>query len=137
MFPWRRRKAPPKKTKKKAPTPPSLEVDDCLLDEDRFDEPVSLRAAIVIELGDYKGMGYLRAMKGVTEIVVPPPPGGYATRREIYEAVDAALDAPLSEHGVEGYNLSVRDCYVDQDCDGMWVTEVTEDTVTAACQYCS
>ena len=53
--------APPKKTKKKAPTPPSLEVDDCLLDEDRFDEPVSLRAAIVIELGDYKGMGYLRA----------------------------------------------------------------------------
>ena len=63
--------------------------------------------------------------------------GGYATRREIYEAVDAALDAPLSEHGVEGYNLSVRDCYVDQDCDGMWVTEVTEDTVTAACQYCS
>ena len=116
---------------------PCLEVDDCLLDEDRFDEPVSLHAAIVIELGDYKGMGYLRAMKGVTEIVVPPPPGGYATRREIYEAVDTALDAPLSEHGVEGYNLSVRDCYVDQDCDGMWVTEVTEDVVTAACQYCS
>ena len=92
---------------------------------------------IVIELGDYKGMGYLRAMKGVTEIVVPPPPGGYATRREIYEAVDAALDAPLSEHGVEGYNLSVRDCYVDQDCDGMYVTEVTDDAVTAVYQYCS
>ena len=122
---------------KKAPTPPSLEVDDCLLDDDRFDEPVSLHAAIVIELGDYKGMGYLRAMKGVTEIVVPPPPGGYATRREIYEAVDAALDAPLSEHGVEGLNLSVRDCYVDQDCDGMYVTEVTDDAVTAVCQYCS
>ena len=137
MFSKRKVQVPPKKAKKKAPTPPSLEVDDCLLDEDRFDEPVSLHAAIVIELGDYKGMGYLRAMKGVTEIVVPPPPGGYATRREIYEAVDAALDAPLSEHGVEGYNLSVRDCYVDQDCDGMWVTEVTEDTVTAACQYCS
>ena len=137
LFSKRKVQAPPKKTKKKAPTPPSLEVDDCLLDEDRFDEPVSLRAAIVIELGDYKGMGYLRAMKGVTEIVVPPPPGGYATRREIYEAVDAALDAPLSEHGVEGYNLSVRDCYVDQDCDGMYVTEVTEDTVTAVCDYCS
>ena len=120
---------------KKAPTPPSLEVDDCLLDDDRFDEPVSLHAAIVIELGDYKGMGYLRAMKGVTEIVVPPPPGGYATRREIYEAVDAALDAPLSEHGVEGYNLSVRDCYVDQCLDFLVVTEVTEDTVTALCDY--
>ena len=40
-------------------------------------------------------------------------------------------------HGVEGMSMSVRDCYVDQDCDGMWVTEVTEDTVTAACQYCS
>ena len=136
-FSKRKVQAPPKKAKKKAPTPPCLEVDDCLLDEDRFDEPVSLHAAIVIELGDYKGMGYLRAMKGITEIVVPPPPGGYATRREIYEAVDAALDAPLSEHGVEGYNLSVRDCYVDQACDGMYVTEVTEDTVTAACQYCS
>ena len=44
---------------------------------------------------------------------------------------------PLSEHGVEGLNLSVRDCYVDQDCDGMYVTEVTDDAVTAACQYCS
>ena len=127
-------KKPSARATKKAP---SLEVDDCLLDDDRFDEPVSLHAAIVIELGDYKGMGYLRAMKGVTEIVVPPPPGGYATRREIYEAVDAALDAPLSEHGVEGYNLSVRDCYVDQACDGMYVTEVTEDTVTAVCDYCS
>ena len=137
MFSKRKVQVPPKKAKKKAPTPPSLEVDDCLLDEDRFDEPVSLHAAIVIELGDYKGMGYLRAMKGVTEIVVPPPPGGYATRREIYEAVDAALDAPLSEHGVEGYNLSVRDCYVDQACDGMFVTEVTEDTITAVCDYCS
>ncbi len=136
-FSKRKVQVPPKKAKKKATTPPSLEVDDCLLDEDRFDEPVSLHAAIVIELGDYKGMGYLRAMKGVTEIVVPPPPGGYATRREIYEAVDAALDAPLSEHGVEGYNLSVRDCYVDQACDGMYVTEVTEDTVTAVCDYCS
>ena len=128
------KKKPSARATKKAPC---LEVDDCLLDEDRFDEPVSLHAAIVIELGDYKGMGYLRAMKGVTEIVVPPPPGGYATRREIYEAVDAALDAPLSEHGVEGYNLSVRDCYVDQACDGMFVTEVTEDTVTAVCDYCS
>jgi len=136
-FSKRKVQVPPKKAKKKATTPPSLEVDDCLLDEDRFDEPVSLHAAIVIELGDYKGMGYLRAMKGVTEIVVPPPPGGYATRREIYEAVDAALDAPLSEHGVEGLSMSVRDCYVDQACDGMYVTEVTEDTVTAACQYCS
>ena len=67
----------------------------------------------------------------------PAASDGYATRREIFEAVDAALDAPLSEHGVEGLSLSVRDCYVDQDCDGMWVTEVTEDTVTAACQYCS
>ena len=82
------------------------------------------RAAIVIELGDYKD-------EGRHAIVVP------ATEVHVYEAVDAALDAPLSEHGVEGYNLSVRDCYVDQDCDGMWVTEVTEDTVTAACQYCS
>ena len=136
-FSKRKVQVPPKKAKEKATTPPSLEVDDCLLDEDRFDEPVSLHAAIVIELGDYKGMGYLRAMKGVTEIVVPPPPGGYATRREIYEAVDAALDAPLSEHGVEGLNLSVRDCYVDQDCDGMYVTEVTDDAVTAVCQYCS
>ena len=136
-FSKRKVQAPPKKTKKKAPTPPSLEVDDCLLDEDRFDEPVSLRAAIVIELGDYKGMGYLTAMHGISELVIPPKPDGYATRREIFEAVDAALDAPLSEHGVEGLSLSVRDCYVDQDCDGMWVTEVTEDTVTAACQYCS
>ena len=116
---------------------PCLEVDDCLLDDDRFDEPVSLHAAIVIELGDYKGMGYLTAMYGISELVIPPKPDGYATRREIYEAVDAALDAPLSEHGVEGLNLSVRDCYVDQDCDGMYVTEVTEDAVTAVCQYCS
>ena len=116
---------------------PCLEVDDCLLDDDRFDEPVSLHAAIVIELGDYKGMGYLTAMYGISELVIPPKPDGYATRREIFEAVDAALDAPLSEHGVEGLNLSVRDCYVDQACDGMYVTEVTEDTVTAVCDYCS
>ena len=135
-FSKRKVQAPPKKAKK-APTPPSLEVDDCLLDEDRFDEPVSLHAAIVIELGDYKGMGYLTAMHGISELVIPPKPDGYATRREIFEAVDAALDAPLSEHGVEGLNLSVRDCYVDQACDGMYVTEVTEDTVTAVCDYCS
>ena len=51
--------------------------------------------------------------------------------------MDAALDAPLSEHGVEGLSMSVRDCYVDQACDGMYVTEVTEDTVTAVCDYCS
>ena len=37
----------------------------------------------------------------------------------------------------QGLSLSVRDCYVDQDCDGMFVTEVTEDTVTAVCDYCS
>ena len=102
---------------------------------DRFDEPVSLHAAIVIELGDYKGMGYLTAMYGISELVIPPKPDGYATRREIFEAVDAALDAPLSEHGVEGLNLSVRDFYMDQCCDGVVVTEVTEDTVTAVCDY--
>ena len=77
------------------------------------------------------------ARQGQDLLVIPPKPDGYATRREIFEAVDAALDAPLSEHGVEGYNLSVRDCYVDQACDGMFVTEVTEDTVTAVCDYCS
>ena len=50
-------------------------------------------------------------MMGVTELVIPPKPDGYATRRELFEAVDAALDAPLSEHGVEGLFLSVRDRY--------------------------
>jgi hypothetical protein len=80
-------------------------------------------------------MGYLTAMYGISELVIPPKPDGYATRREIFEAVDAALDAPLSEHGVEGLNLSVRDFYVDQCCDAVVVTEVTEDTVTALCDY--
>ena len=43
-------KKPSARGTKKAPC---LEVDDCLLDRDRFAEPVSLHAAIVIELGDY------------------------------------------------------------------------------------
>ena len=105
-----------------------------------------LLASSRVSLGanDYSTSAYRAETHGCShgegarhELVIPPKPDGYATRREIFEAVDAALDAPLSEHGVEGLSLSVRDCYVDQDCDGMWVTEVTEDTVTAACQYCS
>ena len=31
--------------------------------------------------------------------------------------------------------MSVRDFYVDQCCDAVVVTEVTEDTVTALCDY--
>ena len=63
-------------------------------------------------------MGYLTAMMGVTE---PRRPGEArrlpsTARAEIFEAVEQALGTPkpLSEHGVEGLSLSVRDCYVDQ-----------------------
>ena len=31
--------------------------------------------------------------------------------------------------------MGVRDFYMDQCCDGVIVTEVTEDTVTAVCDY--
>ena len=115
------------------------------------------------------------AMMGLTELVIPPKADGYASRRELSEAVDAALDAPLPAHAVEMFKLvrerfpretdawlsiysggmpwidmpateplktmdeiarmSVRDFYVDQCCDAVVVTEVTEDTVTALCDY--
>ena len=143
LFPWRRRKA-----------------TDC---------------AIVIQLGDYKMMSYLNSMMGLTELVIPPKPDGYASRRELSEAVEAALDAPLPAHAVEMFKLvrerfpretdawlsiysggmpwfgrpateplktmdeiarmGVRDFYMDQCCDAVVVTEVTEDTVTALCDY--
>ena len=174
-------KKPSARATKKAPTPPSgpsLEVGDCLyspFDEERFDEPVHVDCAIVIQLGDYKMMSYLNSMMGLTELVIPPKPDGYASRRELSEAVDAALDAPLPAHAVEMFKLvrerfpretdawlsiysggmpwidmpateplktmdeiarmSVRDFYVDQCCDAVVVTEVTEDTVTALCDY--
>ena len=159
---------------------PRLAVGDDLIDSERFGaKPVSLHAdcAIVIQLGDYKMMSYLNSMMGLTELVIPPKPEGYASRRELREAVEAALDAPLPAHAVEMFKLvrerfpretdawlsiysggmpwfgrpateplktmdeiarmGVRDFYMDQCCDGVVVTEVTEDTVTAACQYCS
>ena len=133
--------------------------------------------AIVIQLGGYKMMSYLNSMMGLTELVIPPKPDGYASRRELSEAVEAALDAPLPAHAVEMFKLvrerfpretdawlsiysggmpwfgrpateplktmdeiarmGVRDFYVDQCCDAVVVTEVTEDTVTAVCDYCS
>ena len=171
-------KKPAARATKKAPTPPSLEVGDCLyspFDDERFDEPVHADCAIVIQLGGYKMMSYLNSMMGLTELVIPPKPDGYASRRELSEAVEAALDAPLPAHAVEMFKLvreripretdawlsiysggmpwidmpateplktmdeiarmSVRDFYVDQCCDAVVVTEVTEDTVTALCDY--
>ena len=144
-------------------------------DEERFDEPVHVDCAIVIQLGDYKMMSYLNSMMGLTELVIPPKPDGYASRRELSEAVEQALDAPLPALAVEMFKLvrerfpretdawlsiysggmpwidmpatgplktmdeiarmSVRDFYVDQCCDAVVVTEVTEDTVTALCDY--
>ena len=176
--PKRGAKKPSARATKKAPTPPSLEVGDCLyspFDEERFDEPVHVDCAIVIQLGDYKMMSYLNSMMGLTELVIPPKPEGYASRRELREAVEAALDAPLPAHAVEMFKLvrerfpretdawlsiysggmpwfgrpateplktmdeiarmGVRDFYMDQCCDGVVVTEVTEDTVTAVCDY--
>ena len=131
--------------------------------------------AIVIQLGDYKMMSYLNSMMGLTELVIPPKPDGYASRRELSEAVEQALDAPLPALAVEMFKLvrerfpretdawlsiysggmpwfgrpateplktmdeiarmGVRDFYMDQCCDGVIVTEVTEDTVTAVCDY--
>ena len=131
--------------------------------------------AIVIQLGGYKMMSYLNSMMGLTELVIPAKPDGYASRRELSEAVEQALDAPLPAHAVEMFKLvrerfpretdawlsiysggmpwidmpateplktmdeiarmSVRDFYVDQCCDAVVVTEVTEDTVTALCDY--
>ena len=174
-------KKPSARATKKAPTPPSgpsLEVGDCLyspFDEERFDEPVHVDCAIVIQLGDYKMMSYLNSMMGLTELVIPPKPDGYASRRELSEAVEQALDAPLPALAVEMFKLvrerfpretdawlsiysggmpwidmpateplktmdeiarmSVRDFYVDQCCDAVVVTEVTEDTVTVLCDY--
>ena len=174
-------KKPSARATKKAPTPPSgpsLEVGDCLyspFDEERYDEPVHVDCAIVIQLGDYTMMSYLNSMMGLTELVIPPKADGYASRRELSEAVDAALDAPLPAHAVEMFKLvrerfpretdawlsiysggmpwfgrpateplktmdeiarmGVRDFYMDQCCDGVIVTEVTEDTVTALCDY--
>ena len=174
-------KKPSARATKKAPTPPSgpsLEVGDCLyspFDEERFDEPVHVDCAIVIQLGDYKMMSYLNSMMGLTELVIPPKPDGYESRRELSEAVEQALDAPLPALAVEMFKLvrerfpretdawlsiysggmpwidmpateplktmdeiarmSVRDFYVDQCCDAVVVTEVTEDTVTALCDY--
>ena len=157
---------------------PRVAVGDDLIDSERFGaKPVSLHAdcAIVIQLGDYKMMSYLNSMMGLTELVIPPKPEGYASRRELREAVEAALDAPLPAHAVEMFKLvrerfpretdawlsiysggmpwfgrpateplktmdeiarmGVRDFYMDQCCDGVIVTEVTEDTVTAVCDY--
>ena len=174
-------KKPSARATKKAPTPPSgpsLEVGDCLyspFDEERFDEPVHVDCAIVIQLGDYKMMSYLNSMMGLTELVIPPKADGYASRRELSEAVEQALDAPLPALAVEMFKLvrerfpretdawlsiysggmpwidmpateplktmdeiarmGVRDFYMDQCCDGVIVTEVTEDTVTALCDY--
>ena len=102
-------------------------------------------------------------------------PAAAARKRELREAVEAALDAPLPAHAVEMFKLvrerfpretdawlsiysggmpwfgrpateplktmdeiarmGVRDFYMDQCCDGVVVTEVTEDTVTAVCDY--
>ena len=97
-------KKPSARATKKAPTPPSLDVGDCLyspFDEERFDEPVHADCAIVIQLGDYKMMSYLNSMMGLTELVIPAKPDGYASRRELSEAVEAALDAPLSASSVD------------------------------------
>ena len=99
---------------------------------------------IVIEIGDYKTLSYVNTLMGLTELVIPARPDGYATPRDLYEAVHAAMRGPIPTHAVETFgrvrkhrlfkeaaesflSIFTESCYWDKDTNDVWTQEEIRD----------
>ena len=99
---------------------------------------------IAIEIGDYKTLSYVNTLMGLTELVVPARPDGYATPRDLYEAVHAAMHGPIPTHAVETFgrvrqhrlfkeaaedflSIFTHSCYWDKDTNDVWTQEEIRD----------
>jgi hypothetical protein len=65
---------------------------------------------LVIELGDYKAMSWLKVFFDLDEIVVPPKAGGYKTRKALYDAIRRALTGPLPRENVDKFANCRANC---------------------------
>ena len=99
---------------------------------------------IAIEIGDYKTLSYVNTLMGLTELVIPARPDGYATPRDLYEAVHAAMRGPIPTHAVETFgrvrkhrlfkeaaedflSIFTHSCYWDKDTNDVWTQEEIRD----------
>ena len=99
---------------------------------------------IAIEIGDYKTLSYVNTLMGLTELVIPARPDGYATPRDLYEAVHAAMHGPIPTHAVETFgrvrkhrlfkeaaedflSIFTHSCYWDKDTNDVWTQEEIRD----------